>query len=86
MKYKAAYEEAIIAMQSKLIRISNGRDKLTILGELVMFGNGSRVFLPKMDHLSCFVPGMLALGVMSANMPLWHLTLAIDLMKTCYKV
>lgn len=36
-----------------------------------------------MDHLTCFLPGTLALG--HANgLPDWHLTLAEELLHTCY--
>lgn len=36
-----------------------------------------------MDHLACFLPGVLALG--HANgLPEWHMTMAEELLYTCY--
>lgn len=37
-----------------------------------------------MDHLTCYLPGTLALGVKN-GMPDWHMKLAEDLMNTCYQ-
>lgn len=42
-----------------------------------------QAFNPKMDHLTCFLPGTLALG--HANgLPDWHMTMAEELLYTCY--
>ncbi|CAB3225945.1 unnamed protein product [Arctia plantaginis] len=55
-------------------------NKLLFIGEL---SAGSEAFNPKMDHLTCFLPGTLALG--HANgLPDWHMTMAEELMYTCY--
>ncbi|KDO25869.1 hypothetical protein SPRG_08812 [Saprolegnia parasitica CBS 223.65] len=82
-RFKDAYETSISSMRSELIRTANGPGKLTILGSSVLRGDNTRLFQAKMDHLSCFVPGMLALGALH-GMPSWHLDLAKDLMRTCY--
>lgn len=36
-----------------------------------------------MDHLTCFLPGTLALGH-SNGLPDWHMTMAEELLYTCY--
>merc|ERR1719181_2140100 len=53
-QYKRMYLESVKAMQQQLIFTENG---LTFLAE----SNNHKV-IKKMDHLVCFVPGMLALG------------------------
>lgn len=53
---------------------------LVFIGELV----GGKLE-PKMDHLVCFVPGMLALGYLH-GMPKAHLRLAEQLIETCYQM
>ncbi|OQR91164.1 mannosyl-oligosaccharide alpha-1,2-mannosidase [Achlya hypogyna] len=82
-RYKVAYETAVASMKQDLVRTAVGPGKLVILGQSVLRGDGSRGFVSKMDHLSCFVPGMLALGVLH-GMPQWHLELAEELARTCY--
>ena len=42
-----------------------------------------RNFLPHMQHLDCFVPGMLVLGAPHSNRPERDLQLAADLTETC---
>ncbi|CAG4955499.1 unnamed protein product [Colias eurytheme] len=55
-------------------------NKHLFIGELTA---GSEAFNPKMDHLTCFLPGTLALG--HANgLPDWHMTMAEELINTCY--
>lgn len=50
------------------------------IGELI---NG-KDFKPKMDHLTCYLPGTLLLGY-THGMPESHLTLATELLETCYQ-
>lgn len=50
----------------------------TFVGELI---NG-KDFKPKMDHLTCYLPGTLILGHKN-GMPQSHLDLANELMETC---
>ncbi|EQC28626.1 hypothetical protein SDRG_13705 [Saprolegnia diclina VS20] len=82
-RFKDAYETSISSMRTELIRTAKGPGKLTILGSSVLRADNTRSFHAKMDHLSCFVPGMLALGALH-GMPSWHHDLAKDLMRTCY--
>ena len=42
-------------------------------------------FRPSMDHLSCFLPGMLALGYLH-GFPKSHLQMARNLTHTCYQL
>ncbi|KOB76702.1 alpha-1,2-Mannosidase [Operophtera brumata] len=44
---------------------------------------GLQAFSPKMDHLTCFLPGTLALG-RANGLPDWHMRMAEELMHTCY--
>ncbi|ENN73509.1 hypothetical protein HUJ04_008501 [Dendroctonus ponderosae] len=54
---------------------------LLFLGELV---GGTKDFKPKMDHLTCFMPGTLALGAHN-GLPSSHMKLAEELLTTCYQ-
>lgn len=51
------------------------------VGELI---NG-KDFKPKMDHLTCYLPGTLLLGHVN-GMPDSHSVLAHDLLETCYQM
>ena len=51
------------------------------VGELI---NG-KDFKPKMDHLTCYLPGTLLLGYTTGKMPSSHLQLAQDLLETCFQ-
>jgi mannosyl-oligosaccharide alpha-1,2-mannosidase len=76
---KHQYELAIDSMISKML----GRSKPSgwmFLGELSYLG-----LKPQMEHLTCFVPGMLALGFLH-GMPFKHLEIAQELMETCVKM
>ncbi|XP_048004533.1 endoplasmic reticulum mannosyl-oligosaccharide 1,2-alpha-mannosidase isoform X2 [Leguminivora glycinivorella] len=73
------YLTAIEGVREFLARRSTP-NKYLFIGELLA---GSETFNPKMDHLTCFLPGTLALG--HANgLPDWHMTMAEELMTTCY--
>jgi mannosyl-oligosaccharide alpha-1,2-mannosidase len=76
---KDDYLLAVEGMRSKLLQ-RTFKSNLTFLGELEGGGNS---FKPKMDHLVCYLPGTLALGVMH-GLPDWHLVLAKELLYTCY--
>ncbi|XP_053413093.1 LOW QUALITY PROTEIN: endoplasmic reticulum mannosyl-oligosaccharide 1,2-alpha-mannosidase [Nycticebus coucang] len=73
------YLEAIEGMKTHLLRHSEP-SKLTFVGELA---HGR--FSAKMDHLVCFLPGTLALGV-HHGLPADHMQLAQELMETCYQM
>jgi hypothetical protein len=51
------------------------------IGELLV---GGKDFKPKMDHLTCYLPGTLALGVHN-GLPDNHMKLAEELLVTCYQ-
>eukprot|EP00732_Lithocolla_globosa_P005164 Lithocolla_globosa_v1_NODE_5177_length_1288_cov_2.825629.p1 type:complete len:243 gc:universal NODE_5177_length_1288_cov_2.825629:1074-346(-) len=55
-QFEKMYIESIEAMSEKMVGKSGG---FTYVGD---FDSGSGTVLPIMDHLFCFVPGMLALG------------------------
>lgn len=75
------YNTSINGMRNLLERRSKPNN-LTFLGELI---NGDSDFKAKMDHLVCFLPGTLALGVHN-GLPKEHMKLAEDLMFTCYSM
>jgi len=75
------YIESIESMYKYLIKESpiKERPDLLFLGELSSNGN----FIGKMGHLSCFIPGLLALGSKILDRPK-DLEIAIRLAETCY--
>ncbi|XP_040818860.1 endoplasmic reticulum mannosyl-oligosaccharide 1,2-alpha-mannosidase [Ochotona curzoniae] len=73
------YLTAIQGVKKHLLRRSEP-SKLTFVGELA---HGH--FSAKMDHLVCFLPGTLALGV-HHGLPAEHMELALLLMETCYEM
>ena len=78
-QYKRMYLESIKGMQNRLLREEAG---LTYIAELKN-GREER----KMDHLVCFVPGLLALG--AQHIPEHkdeHMALAAKLTETCYNM
>lgn len=81
--YRERYLQAMDGVITKLIANTNGAKRWTFVAEL---SGGSQI--PKMDHLVCFLPGLLALGVMSdavtsEAMREQHTQLAKDLTETC---
>ncbi|XP_063100178.1 endoplasmic reticulum mannosyl-oligosaccharide 1,2-alpha-mannosidase isoform X2 [Cavia porcellus] len=73
------YLVAIEGIKAHLLRRSEP-GKLVFVGELA---HGR--FSAKMDHLVCFLPGTLALGV-HHGLPTEHMELALALMETCYQM
>ncbi|XP_027797266.1 endoplasmic reticulum mannosyl-oligosaccharide 1,2-alpha-mannosidase isoform X3 [Marmota flaviventris] len=73
------YLAAIEGIKTHLVRHSEP-NKLTFIGELT-----HDRFSAKMDHLVCFLPGTLALGV-HHGLPTDHMELARALMETCYQM
>jgi mannosyl-oligosaccharide alpha-1,2-mannosidase len=78
-RWKDMYTETVAGIFKHLVKKSHPNG-LTYLGELIN-GNSS----PKMDHLVCFMPGTLALGVAN-GLDESHMELAKELMKTCYEM
>jgi len=78
-QYKRMYLESVRGMQRQLIFTEGG---YTFLAE----SNNHKV-IKKMDHLVCFVPGMLALGAQHIpEVRDEHMALAEKLVETCYKM
>uniref|UniRef100_A0A1B6E7L9 alpha-1,2-Mannosidase n=2 Tax=Clastoptera arizonana TaxID=38151 RepID=A0A1B6E7L9_9HEMI len=78
---KEDYLKAIKGIQNRLLRRSS-KNNLLFIGELK---GPSKEFVPKMDHLVCYLPGTLALGVLH-GLPFEHHTLAEELLETCYRM
>ncbi|XP_060534840.1 endoplasmic reticulum mannosyl-oligosaccharide 1,2-alpha-mannosidase [Cylas formicarius] len=74
------YVEAVDGIRKHLVRktVPNG---FVFVGELL---GGGKDFKPKMDHLTCYLPGTLALGAHN-GLSRAHADLADDLMTTCYQ-
>lgn len=77
---KDDYTAAIYGVQKRLAR-RTVVNELLFIGELLV---GGKEFKPKMDHLTCYLPGTLALGV-HHGMPMDHMKLAEQLLYTCYQ-
>ncbi|XP_075229492.1 alpha-Mannosidase class I b isoform X2 [Lycorma delicatula] len=77
---KNDYLEAIEGIKKWLVR-RTPKSNLLFIGELK---GGTKDFVPKMDHLVCYLPGTLALGY-HHGLPEHHLKLAEELMETCYQ-
>ena len=91
LRMRASYEEAMQGVREVLLRRSTGRLRLWFVGELKQDG---RTYDPKMDHLVCFLPGLLALGAKEGAAPRDNpgglaahpdMVLAKELMRTCYE-
>uniref|UniRef100_U5ETE3 alpha-1,2-Mannosidase n=1 Tax=Corethrella appendiculata TaxID=1370023 RepID=U5ETE3_9DIPT len=75
----ADYQVSMNGVLNQLVRKTPNEHHIYI-GELI---NG-KDFKPKMDHLTCYLPGTLLLGYKN-GMPKTHLTLANDLLETCFQ-
>lgn len=73
------YKTAIDGVIAKLVRKTPNEHHVYV-GELL---NG-KDFKPKMDHLTCYLPGTLYLGHVN-GMPASHMQLAQDLLETCFQ-
>jgi mannosyl-oligosaccharide alpha-1,2-mannosidase len=81
--YKQRFLEAVEGIKAELFRHSEPEGK-AFIAEL---GKGVN-FSPKMDHLVCYLPGTLALGVYHGLDPdgtLGHMEMAKELMVTCFE-
>ncbi|RIA99363.1 Glycoside Hydrolase Family 47 protein [Glomus cerebriforme] len=79
-QYKRMYEESIDGMHNYLIKEGQikGHPDLLFIGSLYY-----NSFISQMEHLACFVPGMLAIGAKILDRPK-DLEVAIKLGETCY--
>lgn len=77
---KNDYLLGIYGINKHLVKrtVPNG---LLFIGELLI---GGKDFKPKMDHLTCYLSGTLALGV-HFGLPNDHLKFAEELLNTCYQ-
>jgi len=78
-QYARMYLESIDGMKKYLISKGNGTD-LTFIGSMMSY---SKDLDSRMDHLACFVPGMLAIGARIFDRP-DDLELAKELAETCF--
>ncbi|KAF9437091.1 hypothetical protein BGZ76_002007 [Entomortierella beljakovae] len=80
-KFKDLYITSIDAMHSHLVsRPHKKSEPYLVLG---VYDTATDSLVPKMDHASCFAPGLLALGSRSLGRPK-DLTVAKGLLETCY--
>ncbi|KAJ8938578.1 hypothetical protein NQ314_011437 [Rhamnusium bicolor] len=77
---KDDYVTSIEGIEKHLVR-RTVPNNFVFIGELLA---GGKDFKPKMDHLTCYLPGTLALGV-HHGLPKNHMKLADDLLTTCYQ-
>ncbi|XP_037079927.1 endoplasmic reticulum mannosyl-oligosaccharide 1,2-alpha-mannosidase-like [Pollicipes pollicipes] len=73
------FNASVQGIQHLLVKKSKPNE-LTFLAELM---SGGKNIKPKMDHLACFLPGTLALGV-RLGLPTSYMKLAEELAHTCY--
>ncbi|KAE9336694.1 Endoplasmic reticulum mannosyl-oligosaccharide 1,2-alpha-mannosidase [Phytophthora rubi] len=74
------YVTAVAGIQAQLVGYSYPSN-YAFIGKLLVTGELD----PAMEHLTCFVPGMLALGYLH-GMPTSHLDLAKELTETCVQM
>ncbi|KAF9139483.1 hypothetical protein BGX30_007893 [Mortierella sp. GBA39] len=80
-KVKDLYISSIEAMHKHLISHSQKSSETHLV--LGVYDTATDSLVPKMDHLSCFAPGLLALGAKVLNRPK-DLIAARGLMETCF--
>ncbi|KAE8748620.1 hypothetical protein FOCC_FOCC004631 [Frankliniella occidentalis] len=78
--FRDDYLEAMRGVEKHLAR-HTPRKKYLFIGELM---TGGKDFKPKMDHLTCYLPGTMALGV-HYGLPQKHMDFASELLYTCYR-
>ncbi|XP_057672732.1 endoplasmic reticulum mannosyl-oligosaccharide 1,2-alpha-mannosidase [Diorhabda carinulata] len=78
--FKEDYLESIEGIQKHLLRRTQPNG-YAFIGELL---GGGKDFKPKMDHLTCYLPGTLALGVHN-GLTNNHWKLAEDILDSCYQ-
>ncbi|KAL1500514.1 hypothetical protein AB1Y20_013170 [Prymnesium parvum] len=83
-RVRAMYDDSIKAIRKYLVRRGNDEvcENCTFVG---MWNYRTDRFQPQMDHLACFMPGVLALGA-EGETAAEELQLAEDLMRTCYRM
>ncbi|KAJ2155984.1 hypothetical protein GGF46_005483 [Coemansia sp. RSA 552] len=81
-QYRRMYEESIDAMRTHMVQRSLYDPDMYYIGDL---DSSAKKFSPRYQHLTCFVPGMLALGSKTLDRP-DDLELAKKLTYTCFQM
>ncbi|KAF9975715.1 Mannosyl-oligosaccharide 1,2-alpha-mannosidase IB [Actinomortierella ambigua] len=81
-RFKDLYIAAVDAMHAKLISRPHDKDDPSLV--IGIYDTFTDSLVPKMDHMSCFAPGMLALGARVLGRTK-DMTVARGLMETCYE-
>ncbi|KAJ2780925.1 hypothetical protein H4R18_003172 [Coemansia javaensis] len=81
-QYRRMYEESIDAMTARMVQRSIYDENMYYVGDL---DATATKFSPRFQHLTCFVPGMLALGSRVLDRPA-DLELAKQLTYTCFQM
>ncbi|XP_065197853.1 endoplasmic reticulum mannosyl-oligosaccharide 1,2-alpha-mannosidase-like [Sycon ciliatum] len=80
-KFHDWYVDSMMGVEKRLLRNSSPSNLLFVGEEKP--GNS---FYPKMDHLVCFLPGLLALGAENGIQKDRHMAQAKDILKTCHEM
>jgi len=83
-KVRRMYDTSVHAIRAHLVR-RGGAVRCGNCTYLARWNHRTKAYTDTMDHLACFVPGMLALGAHGATAAA-DLELAADLMETCYRM
>ena len=83
-RMRRMYEDSVKAIRTHLVR-HGGHDKCNNCTYVAVYNYKTRKHRDQMDHLACFVPGMLALGAHGETYD-DDLQLAKELMHTCYSM
>lgn len=79
--FKQEFEAAVHGI-TNLLTHETKVQHLAVVGE-----SNSRRFSPKMDHLVCFYPGVLALASINGFEPReWYIGMAANITRTCYEM
>ena len=83
-RVRRMYDESVAAISEHLVA-SGGPSRCLNCTFVRQWNHRTKVYNEHMDHLVCFVPGMLALGA-QGDTAAAHLRLAEELMETCYRM
>ena len=83
-RMRAMYDESVAAIKTHLVRRGGAR-RCGNCTYIASWNHRTKVYREEMDHLVCFVPGMLALGADGATRD-DDMTLARELMSTCVQM
>ena len=83
-RVRRMYDESVASIRTFLVR-RGGPQRCRNCTWLASWNHKTRVHKDQMDHLACFVPGMLALGAHGATYAA-DMQLARELMDTCHRM